>query len=95
MSSLTGKVPDYDVTNVLAAFHKRMYEERPKLMEYFRDRYNNQDMLTAALFKEIADTVISQRYGPLQTLMMGVVYGSTLGVLMEADRLERQHLIKK
>ena len=84
----------YDTSEVTRRFLAGQYAERNDLVREFTQAIAN----TAAmrhLLAEIGQEAAANNLGPVQVLSLGLMYGLTLGVLLEKERAERSKEAQK
>ena len=80
----------YDVNGVTEEFLAGRCKDRPDLVKEFVAALNQNCGPTAALLAELGHELIDKEYmNPLQVMKLCLMYGMTLGVLLEKERNER------
>jgi hypothetical protein len=79
---------DYDVTGITQEFLVNRIPERAELVRFFTGAMNAR--VVKALVAEIGNAAANNGTSPIQTVGLGLMYGMTLGVLLEKDRVRRE-----
>jgi len=78
----------HDVSEVIKQFLAGKCSERGELIREFSLAIQH-NLQTKLLLSEICHEAINSKLTPLHSVALGMMYGMTLGVLMEKERTER------
>lgn len=85
---------NFDVSNVVRAFLRRMFDEQPELIKEFTQAVAHERRITGELLPMMAVEVHKNSASPVQCLQIGLIQGMALGVLLERDRQARMKLVQ-
>jgi hypothetical protein len=88
-------MPDrFDISNVIAAFLRGQYPERPELVREMTKAFAMPSQAIKHLVDEVGNHAAQNNCTPVQTVGVGIMYGLVLGILLERDRVGRSRIIQ-